>query len=306
MKRIQMLLLGLCLSAMPSLSFAEVSLSEISGVDTRLSVELMPDMSSDIAYGYAPGPRPAPAPAPRPVVRQTVVRTAPAPRVVYHRPVRTVRPVVVVEQPSTVVVAANTQATTTVESAPAETRKGSKFGFGIRGAGFQQSAIQMKGAVGDIESELAGGIGYYIKLRPIRWVSVEFINDIIFGRYKEYPSEFSGYDRYIRVPVSLGLRVHVFDYGMLDVYGVAAASASFITVDDGNDSIDQENRFPQFGGQFGGGVSLVAGAFEIGFDLRYTVDQAPGDFGPKGFRLQSDPDKVVHGVIFSLNVGLAL
>lgn len=55
MKRFQVLLLSLFLCVLPSVCFAEISLSDLVDVDTSLSVELMPDMQTDIAYGYGPG-----------------------------------------------------------------------------------------------------------------------------------------------------------------------------------------------------------------------------------------------------------
>lgn len=316
MKRLQVLLLSLFLCVLPSVCFAEISLSDLVDVDTSLSVELMPDMQTDIAYGYGPGPGPAPGPGygpsygPRPVVRHYNT----APTVVHHRTVvrRQVRPVVVVEQPSTVVVAAQpaqTQAVTQVESQPVAERVGSRLGFGLRGVGMQQGPVTLSNAgVDQVESQMGGGIGLYIKYRPIRWVSVEFMSDLLFAKYRDEDGLvkplIQGDLNYIRVPVSAGLQIHVFDYGSLDVYGVVAASVAFTTINDGDDNVDQDGRLLQFGGQFGAGVSVLAGALEIGIDVRYTIDQAPDEFGTRHVNVGVDHSKPVHGMIFALNFGL--
>ena len=316
MKRFQVLLLSLFLCVLPSVCFAEISLSDLVDVDTSLSVELMPDMQTDIAYGYGPGPGPAPGPGygpsygPRPVVRHYNT----APTVVHHRTVvrRQVRPVVVVEHPATVVVAAQpaqTQAVTQVESQPVAERVGSRLGFGLRGVGMQQGPVTLSNAgVDQVESQMGGGIGLYIKYRPIRWVSVEFMSDLLFAKYRDEDGLvkplIQGDLNYIRVPVSAGLQIHVFDYGSLDVYGVVAASVAFTTINDGDDNVDQDGRLLQFGGQFGAGVSVLAGALEIGIDVRYTIDQAPDEFGTRHVNVGVDHSKPVHGMILALNFGL--
>lgn len=314
MKRFQVLLLSLFLCVLPSVCFAEISLSDLVDVDTSLLVELMPDMQTDIAYGYGPGPGPAPgygpSYSPRPVVRHYNT----APTVVHHRTVvrRQVRPVVVVEQPATVVVEAQpaqTQAVTQVESQPVAERVGSRLGFGLRGVGMLQGPVTLSNAwVDQVESQMGGGIGLYIKYRPIRWVSVEFMSDLLFAKYRDEDGSvknlIQGDLNYIRVPVSAGLQIHVFDYGSLDVYGVVAASVAFTTINDGNDDVDQDGRLLQFGGQFGAGVSVLAGALEIGIDVRYTIDQAPDEFGTRHSNVGVDHSKPVHGMIFALNFGL--
>ena len=290
MKRFQVLLLSLFLCVLPSVCFAEISLSDLVDVDTSLSVELMPDMQTDIAYGYGPGPGPAPG----------------------YGPSYGPRPVVVVEQPATVVVEAQpaqTQVVTQVESQPVAERVGSRLGFGLRGVGMLQGPVTLSNAgVDQVESQMGGGIGLYIKYRPIRWVSVEFMSDLLFAKYRDEDGSvknlIQGDLNYIRVPVSAGLQIHVFDYGSLDVYGVVAASVAFTTINDGNDDVDQDGRLLQFGGQFGAGVSVLAGALEIGIDVRYTIDQAPDEFGTRHSNVGVDHSKPVHGMIFALNFGL--
>ena len=208
------------------------------------------------------------------VVRRGPTRTvyAPAPRRVY---VRQVQPVVVT-QPTTVVVD-NSSNREAEEVTPKKV--GSKFGLGIRGVGFVPGPAQFE-LGGELKSQVAGGVGWYIKYRPIRWVSVEFVNDILFGSYKNVDY----YKDYIRVPLSLGLQVHVFDYGSLDVYGV---------------------RYPQFGGQLGAGISLIAGGCEIGLDFRYTIEEAPDEYDGLA-NPQIDQSKPVHGFLFSFNLGFAI
>ena len=157
-----------------------------------------------------------------------------------------------------------------------------------------------------LETNVTGGLGYYIKLRPIRWISVEFINDFIFGDINRELTDSDGYElnsSYIKIPVSLGLRAHVLDYGSIDLYGVAAASLTFNSLDSSVGSYD-DKHFTQFGAQFGAGFSFVAGGFEIGVDARYTIDEAP-DSSVYG-RDAVDQDKPIHGVLLSVNLGYAL
>lgn len=305
MTKLRTVLMSFLLAAVPLTAQAEVSLVDMLDLDTSLSSDVIESNSSaDITQpgpGRGPAPRPGYAPPPPPRGHVVVRRgyAPPPPRRVYTRTVVHTQPVVVVDQPSTVVVDNSSNETTT------EKFVGSRFGFGLRGVGLLQSAEKFS-AGSELKNNIAGGIGYYFKLRPIRWVSVEFINDIQFGCFEDLPAD-SPYKNYIRVPVSLGLRAHVFDYGSLDVYGVAAASVSFTTVDDGNDFIDQELRYYQFGGQFGAGVSLVAGIFEIGIDLRYTIEEAPDKYRFADPSIDSNlKDDPIHGFLFSLNVGFAL
>lgn len=301
MSKLNAFLLATLLVFIPASAFAEVSLSDMLEEDESASafnLEVSPDL--DLLDIAVPGPRPGPGPGPGPRPRPGA-RPAPGPAPVHHvthvRHYRTnVRPrqVVVVEQPATVVVS------DTEESTPKKKQKPGHFGMGIRGVGLTGSNLVLSDGA-EISSKISGGIGFYLKLRPIRWISVEFINDYMFGHFDELSS---GCNEYFRVPLVVGLRGHVFDYGNLDVYGVAAASVTFVTYDDGNDHLDQEKRFPQFGGQFGAGISLIAGAFEIGLDVRYTVEEAP-DEAPFGFG-EVDQDKAIHGFLFSLNVGFAI
>ena len=291
MSKLNAFLLASALTLVPASAFAEISLSDMveeEASDSVFSLDVSSDLDLDIAQ-----PRPRHhhgvvvhrhyAPAPRPVVVHH-----------YRTNVRPVHPVVVVEQPATVVVNESS------EPAPAKKSKRGVFGMGLRGVGLTGSNMVLSDGA-EISSKIAGGIGFYFKLRPIRWISIELINDYMFGRFDNLDS---GCDGYFRVPLVLGVRAHVFDYGNLDVYGVAAGSVNFITYDDGNDHLNQEKRFPQFGAQFGGGISLIAGAFEIGLDLRYTIDEAP-DEAPFGYG-EVNQDKPVHGFLFSLNMGFAI
>lgn len=295
MTKLHAIMLASLLSIVPAYASAEVSIGELADEMLEEDSVVLDGESSVVAQ---PGP---PHGGRRVVHHQTTVvrrgptRTvyAPAPRRVY---VRQVQPVVVT-QPTTVVVD-NSSNREAEEVTPKKV--GSKFGLGIRGVGFVPGPAQFE-LGGELKSQVAGGVGWYIKYRPIRWVSVEFVNDILFGSYKNVDY----YKDYIRVPLSLGLQVHVFDYGSLDVYGVAAASVAFMTVSDGNDAIDQELRYPQFGGQLGAGISLIAGGCEIGLDFRYTIEEAPDEYDGLS-NPQIDQSKPVHGFLFSFNLGFAI
>ena len=177
-------------------------------------------------------------------------------------------------------------------------RIGSRFGLGLRGNVLTTSDIYLDDGA-RLHSKVSGGIGWYLKFRPIRWISIEFINDFSFGKFDNVGTQ---YDEYFRVPIVVGVRGHFFDYGSLDVYGVAAASCTFVTLDDGNDHVNQERRFPQFGAQLGGGISLIAGGFEIGIDARYTIEEAPDE----SFFGKVDGGIPIHGFLFSLNMGFGI
>ena len=291
-KLIPAIALASALALIPSFAFAEISVADtldsdaIFTLDESLSLDGV-DVSitrqdpgcTGGCRGTAPSPRPGHRPPPPPSNTRREVR--------HYRTTTVVRsrPVVVVEQPSTVVV----QESSDVSSS----RAGSILGFGIRGVGFYQGPTETE--YGDcVEHLVNGGAGYYIKFRPVRFISIEFINDILFGKNKDEDGS------YIKVPVSLGLRGHVFDYGSFDLYGVAAASVSFVSLSDGYDSLYSDNNyddthFALFGGQFGVGASFIAGGFEIGLDARYTIEQSA-----------DDKSELAHGILFSLNLGFAL
>ena len=295
-KLIPAIALASALAFIPSFAFAEISIEDTLDVDSTFSLDnsLIDDslaLDDSIAqrggcHGGcrppAPGPRPGYAPPPPP---------RPRPQVRYHHTTTVVRsrPVIVVEQPSTVVVSEPSEETV-VESS---SRRGSVLGFGIRGVGLYQGPTELD--YGDcVRHEINGGAGYYVKFRPVRYISLEFINDIIFG------SNESDDGSYIKVPVSLGLRGHVFDYGSFDLYAVAAASVTFVSLSDGYDSRYwdpnyDDTHFACFGGQLGAGVSFITSGCEIGLDARYTIDQAV-----------ENNAEVNHGILFSLNLGFAL
>ncbi|MCL2324944.1 MAG: hypothetical protein FWC40_00355 [Proteobacteria bacterium] len=214
-------------------------------------------------------------------------------RVVNVRP-RVAPPVVVVHRPTTVVV----DTTPVVVAAPAATssrveRIGSTFGFGLRFVTGKHSPTYFTN--GDcIANEKILGLGYYLKVRPSRWVSVEFINDV-------YAAIDVNDKETWHVPLVLGLRGHVFDYGMLDVYGVGAVAVTFTTT---SKSSGIRNEQIQVGGQFGGGVGILLGVLELGVDLRYTIDPPLKNSIHYGFT--ADSKKPIHGVLFSVNLGLGL
>ena len=148
------------------------------------------------------------------------------------------------------------------------------FGVGVRGFG---------NAVTDMRT--GGGIGAYVWVRPIRWISVEAYSDLVFNERRCYGRD----EGYLRIPFYVGLRAHVFDYSAFDLYGAVAGGVNFQY---GHD--DQEG----FGGgmHIGGGVSFKASKFDIGFDIRYTVESNDLDFDRS----------VIHGCTFALTMGLAV
>lgn len=260
MSKLNACLIAGALTLLPASAMAETSLADMVDLDASLSIDESLDFDlnndADIARGRGPV-RPSHhhvAPAPQRHTR-TVTRYR-----TNVRPRRVVRPVVVVEQPSTVVV--DTTPSTYVP------KVGSTFGFGVRGLGIAPGIYN--------DSNTDWGFGYYLKWRPSRWVSVEFVNDFVFNSNEDY-----------KIPFAFGLRGHFFDYGSLDVYGVAAITAT-----------TEQAAYAHttyIGGQFGAGVSILLGCFELGVDVRYTIDN-----GFEGYY----QDEIKHGVLFSLNIGL--
>ena len=289
------LLAAAALTFAPAVASAEISIADALDEDNVLTMDA-DATDSDIAHpAHRRGP--GPGPAPRGHVVHHEVRH-------YHTNVRprVVQPVVVVERPATVVVSDSQPVSEPVARSYSE---GSKFGLGIRGSLFKQSPIQLYDGT-CLETNLNGGLGYYIKLRPVRWISLEFINDFIFGEFEKELVDSSGYEiknSYVKIPVSHGLRLHFLDYGPIDLYGVAAASLTFNSLS-GSFGVEDDRYFTQFGGQAGGGFSFVASGFEIGVDLRYTIDEAP-DSSVYG-RNAVDQESPIHGVLFSVNIGYAL
>ena len=261
MSKLNACLLAGALTLLPASAMAEISLADMVELDASLSIDESLDFDlnndADIARGRGPVRPSHHGHAAPPPQRHTKTVTRYRTNV---RPRRVVRPVVVVEQPSTVVV--DTTPSTYVP------KVGSTFGLGVRGLGIFPGI--------GTNSETDWGFGYYLKWRPSRWVSLEFINDFIFNSNEDY-----------KIPFVFGLRGHIFDYGSLDVYAVAAVTATME---------DYDYEYSEYiGGQFGGGVSILLGAFELGVDVRYTIDN-----GYKGYH----EDDTKHGVLFSLNLGL--
>ena len=172
------------------------------------------------------------------------------------------------------------------------------FGFGLRGV------VAINSKYNNIEKNIYGGIGYYIKYRPIRYFSIEFINDYLFGNLTYDDNEWN--QEFVKVPFSLGARFHFFDYGYFDLYAAIAATASVWSYKEGYDYWMDKNIYMrdvgmQFGGQFGLGISLTSSIFEFGLDARYTLENIP-DFIPY-YNERSDNEQVVHGLLLSFNVG---
>lgn len=159
----------------------------------------------------------------------------------------------------------------------------STFGIGIRLVGFYPGQLS-RTSDETLKFNLNGGGGLYVKLRPMRWISIEFITDFTVGSDKKDHI-------YASLPLSLGLRAHLFDYGILDIYGVAAFSTNFML-----SSRSFFLIYPRLGGQFGAGATVILSLFELGLDLRYTIDS---HISP------SSDAKIQHGFVFSVNIGLA-
>ena len=311
MSKLASCLFASALMLAPVCAYAESSLSDSLLNDDSFNIDvptLNLDGDADAAvarpHGPGPGPRPGhrpPPPAPRPRPGVVIHHHHPAP-VYYNVRPRVVQPVVVVEQPATTVVA---------ESTESDEPRAYKLGFGLRGVGSVNSNVLLKAddyfESSELHNKINGGIGFYLKIRPIRWLSVELINDYMFGTFDDIQLK-----EFFKVPLVVGLRGHVFDYGGFDLYGAAAASVTFVSYESGDRRCDSD-VFAQFGAQFGGGISFIASGLEIGLDMRYTIEEAP-DRSPltidsNGYYMEMgevDQNKPIHGFLFSVNLGFAL
>ena len=171
------------------------------------------------------------------------------------------------------------------------------FGLGFIGV------IATNSAIGNLEPHSSGGFGFYFKYRPVRYFSIEFTNDYLFGTLK-----YTDGDRqsYTKVPLTLGARIHFLDYGSIDTYAALAASLSVISYLDDYSYMRHtyiSKRGYQYSGQFGVGFGYITGIFEIGLDIRYAIESAP-DYIP--YYVSNEDDKIIHGGLFTLSIGLAL
>ena len=175
-----------------------------------------------------------------------------------------------------------------------------KFGLGLIGILYKYHEY------GNINDGLAGGLGYYIKYRPIRYFSLEFTNQYLYGNLKYS----RGWEQeYIKIPFTLGARFHFFDYGNLDVYSAIAGSISvWRYIEDYDYWREQYNYLHesgvQYGGQIGMGVSFIVSSLEFGVDLRYTIESVP-NYIP-GYYSDKDDNEVVHGMLLSAAIGFSL
>ncbi len=300
-KKLATLALGMATALIPAVAFANTSiLDEINdGIDelSTMDSSLIDFNDAMIARGaggpghqpgHGPGAGPRPhGPAHHPAPRPRAPRMAPPPpRHVYVHPHSEV---VVVTQPATRTVVEEEQTVTVSE------KIGSTFGIGLRVLGSKVSDYVLLDDGCD-ENYVAPGIGWYMKFRPSRWISIELYNDYLFAEnnYNEIS---------YRVPFYAGLQGHIFDYGDLDVYLAAAGGLTLTAFDEFRNSND---TYVQWGGQFGGGVSVLLGAFELGLDIRYTLEEAPGDHYYDGRFIEYDQSQIVHGVNFALTLGFGI
>ena len=170
-----------------------------------------------------------------------------------------------------------------------------KLGFGL------SIPISFNSGFDVVESHVAGGLGFYITFRPIRYISLEFINNYLFGslEYNNY------YQEYNKVPLVFGLRYHFFDYGDIDLYLVASGLLSIWSFVDNNsnNNVYLVNKGYQFGGQFGAGLTYNVSIFSFGIDIRYTLETVP-DFIPYLY-MKHDDDKI-HGCLLTFVIGISL
>lgn len=219
---------------------------------------------------------------------------------VYYVSRRTYTPrystVIVYDRPSTVEYMIPDENTTVKVATSSDVDYNKTFGIGFIGA------VELNSPIGNLDSHSSGGFGFYIKYRPVRYFSIEFTNDYLFGTLKYTDNYMLGYTKTL---LALGTRIHFLDYGIVDTYAVLAASMSIISYPD-DPNYRQHTYISgqeyQYGGQFGIGFGYITGIFEIGLDVRYTIESVP-DYIP--YYISND-DKVIHGGLLTLSIGLAL
>lgn len=175
------------------------------------------------------------------------------------------------------------------------------LGLGVRAVGLYQSPIKLAG--GDcINMNIFGGAGWYLKFRVSERFTLEFVNDFIYAKYRDH------YGDVLRVPISLGLQAHILNYSWWNLYGVGALTVNVHALLNGGDqsSLPLDGSFATVGAQFGLGFSRVIRDerrpyAEIGFDIRYTIEQAP-KYSVFGTVNKQYP---IHGVLFALNIGMS-
>lgn len=220
---------------------------------------------------------------------------------VYYVSRRTYTPrystVIVYDKPSTVEYVVPDENTAVKVATSSDVNYNKTFGIGLIGV------VEVNSPIGNLDSHSSGGFGFYIKYRPVRYFSIEFTNDYLFGTLKYTDNYMLGYTKTL---LALGTRIHFLDYGIVDTYAVLAASMSIISYpDDYNYKYDTyiSGQEYQYGGQFGIGFGYITGMFEINFDVRYTIESIP-EYIP--YYISNDDAKVIHGGLFTLSIGLAL
>lgn len=222
-------------------------------------------------------------------VRRTTYRTNYRPR--YYAPA----PVVVV--PSAHVAESTTVAVD--GSASAQSSSFVKMSFGLRVLGLSERKTNVDGIC--FEDPMFGGVGLYFRVRPLRYIGVEIASDILFTSEQDVST--------FKVPLTVGLMGHIFDYSFYDVYAIAAGGVIFNTINY-NTYGSRDEKYIQFTGQFGAGVGLTFSGIELFLDARYTVTQArPGlDFNNSYYEHSANSasdDKVTHGILFMLGMGFS-
>lgn len=144
---------------------------------------------------------------------------------------------------------------------------------------------------GDVATgcKIGGGIGLDMWFRPVRWVAVELYTDFVLNKNKDlYRKDSSGEETLLRMPIYLGARIHLFDYAAYNVYAAVAGGINIQFIADEDNTIGG-------GLQAGFGASYIFYGFNIGIDLRYTMESLSSRF----------EHKFMHGCIFALNIGFA-
>ncbi|MFA5624082.1 MAG: hypothetical protein WC966_03355 [Bradymonadales bacterium] len=201
-----------------------------------------------------------------------------------------------------VVSAAPVVESTTVASSTSQSGYGAagRISVGVRILGLSERKTNVDKICFD--DPVYGGVGLYLRIRPLRYIGVELASDILISEENSIST--------FKVPLTVGVMGHLFDYGIFDLYAIGAGGIIFNTVNYGSYSQFNE-KFIQFTGQLGAGLGLNFGGFELFLDARYTLTQARpklkdgNNFFYENSATNKPDDKVSHGILFHLGIGLS-
>ncbi len=154
---------------------------------------------------------------------------------------------------------------------------------------------------------VTGGIGFYLRVRPIDHLGLEFTSDVLFNEQDN--------TSLTRVPLSVNVLGYLFKESPFNLYAAGGFDVIF------NTSLDRQmcqtynrtdcdaDNYVQFGGNLGGGIEMRVYRLHFLMDARYHLMQArplPSEFkenGDKYVELNAETDKLEHDLQVSVGMG---